>query len=47
LNEAAPGDRDVRVKKRVALILILIACVVLGTLGFLYALWLRARPAGQ
>ncbi len=47
--EVPPDDRAARSrgKNRVALVLILAACVALATLGFLYALWLRGRPAGH
>ena len=48
--EEPPDDRAaraIRTKNRIALTLILVGCVGLGTLGFLFALWLRARPAGH
>lgn len=50
MKEESPDDRasrTARAKNRIALTLILVACVGLGTLGFLFALWLRARPAGH
>jgi len=49
LKEESTEERVARVaraKNRIALALILVGCVGLGTLGFLFALWLRGRPAG-
>jgi len=44
---AATHAAAARAKNRVMLAWILAACVVLATLGFLFALWLRGRPAGH
>jgi uncharacterized oligopeptide transporter (OPT) family protein len=37
---------EAKAKNRVALIWIIVACLILATLGFLYAVWLRGRPVG-
>lgn len=38
-------SREARAKNRAALAWIVVVCSVMGALGFLFALWLRSRPA--
>ena len=46
---ASPDDREARARarNRAALAWIAVLCVVMATLGFLFALWLRGRPSGH
>jgi hypothetical protein len=46
LTDVDPGhDARVRSKNRKALIGLTVLCLILGTLGFLFALWLLSLPS--
>jgi hypothetical protein len=46
LNDESPEAREARLKarNRAALFWISAACVALGALGFLFAIWLKGHP---